>query len=195
MPIYQHRDGEMRIFSGQTTGAKASMPYYIQVLFVDAGLNAPIKRQEVSETLVMDRGVYSADAEYRKGLDTEKLDPIPFGFSCTLDDDVTTQYLVRMVTGTSPCVVNGKTLRSTKGESKISGISTPQFSDTGKQAWDIEVFWDQAGTDLGFRWREVWFNDVSITEGEDGVMLNVNGLVYGDVTKIATMTTGTTLAA
>ena len=195
MAIFQHRDGEMRLYGGVTTASKATASVYLQVVFVDAGLNAPIKRPEVSETLVMDRGVYTQDAEYRKGLDVEKLEPIPFGWTCTLADDTTTQYLIRWVSGTSPLVINGKTIRSTKGESKISGISTPQFSDTGKMASDAELFWDQVGTDLGFKWREVWFNDVSVTESEEGVMLNVNGLVYGDVTKITAFRAGTTLAA
>jgi len=59
----------------------------------------------------------------------------------------------------------------------------------------VELFWDQAGTDLGFKWREVWFNDVSITEGEEGVMLNVNGLVHGSVSTIAAFRNGVTIAA
>ena len=67
--IFQHRDGELRIAGGTTSDSKATAPFYIEVLFVNAGFNAPIKRPEVSETLVMDRGVYTADAEYRRGMD------------------------------------------------------------------------------------------------------------------------------
>jgi len=183
--IFQHRDGEMRLYSGVTTTAKATMPYYMSVLFVNAGFNAPIARTRPIETLIMDRGVYTDDAEYIKGMDEELLTPLPLSFEAKLPDDVTTWYFVEMLTGTSPLTVRGKLMRSAKGESKISGISTPQFADTSKMAWDVEVKWD-GSRDFGVRWREVYFpgDQIVINESVDEVTISVSSLVYGDVTRI-----------
>jgi len=192
--ILQHRDGEMRLLSGQTTAAKATFPFYVEVLFVNAGFSAPIARTRPSEELVMDRGNYTVDAEYRQGMDEEKLAPLPLSFTFKLIDDTTTQYLVRMLSGTSPLTVNSHVLRSVKGESMIDGVSTPLFSDTSKMAWDVEAIWE-GGVSLGFRWREVFFpgDQLIVNEGEDEVTITASGLVYGDVTRIISMTSGTTV--
>jgi len=190
--IFQHRDGELRLYSGVTAGYSGAT--YAAMLFVNTGFSAPIARTKPIETLVMDRGVYDGNAEYRDGMDSEKLEPLPLSFSLSLIDDTTTQYFMRMIEGTSPLTVNGRALRSTKGDSKIDGVSTPHFSDTSKMAWDIEVLWDGT-TDLGYRWREVYFPGAqqTINESEDSVILNVNGLVYGDVTRITALSTGSNL--
>lgn len=192
--IFQHRDGELRLYSGVTTGSKATGRYYMTALFINAGFNAPISRTRPSETLVMDRGVYTANAEYRQGMDEEKLASLPLSFEFKLIDDTTTQYFIRMLSGTSPLVVNGHTLRSVKGESAIDGVSTPLFADTSKMAWDVEVLWDGT-SDLGFRWREVFFpgDQLIVTEGEDEVNIAAAGMVYGDVTRITSLTSGTTV--
>jgi len=192
--IYQHRDGELRIYSGTTIGSKTTAAVYAEVLFVNAGFNAPIARTRPAEILVMDRGVYTADAEYKKGMDEEKMAPLPISFEFKCIDDVTTQYMLRMLSGTSPCVVKGKTLRSSKGESMIDGVSTPQFADTSKQAWDMEVLWDGV-TDMGFRWREVFIpgDQLVVTEGEDEVVVAVAGMVYGDVTRTIAFSGGVSL--
>ena len=95
-------------------------------------------------------------------------------------------------------MVNSHTMRSVKGESMIDGVSTPQFSDTSKMAWDVKVLWS-GSTNYGFLWREVFFpgDQLTISEGEDEVTISANGLVYGDVTKISVMAptdlTGTTV--
>lgn len=196
MTIFQHRDGELRLYAGVTTGSKATGSFYFSIPFVNEGFTAPIKRPETTETLVMDRGVYTADAEYRQGLDEEKLAALPLSFTIKTVDDTTTQYLIDGITGTSPLTVATKVLRSTKGESKISGISTPQFGDIGdstsKFCWDVEVLWDGT-SDLGYKWREVNFQDVNVTEGVDEVTITANGLVYGDVTRVTAFRSGSTI--
>ncbi|MBW8001772.1 MAG: hypothetical protein FVQ80_07080 [Planctomycetes bacterium] len=194
--IFQHRDGELRVYSGSTPASKATAPFYIEVLFVNAGFDGPIARTKPTETLVMDRGNYDGNAEYRRGMDEELMEPLPLSWTCKLSDDVTTQYLVDMLSSASPAEVNSHSLRSSKGESAIgiTGVSTPQFSDSTKMAWDVEVLWD-GSSDIGYRWREVHFpgGDLRISEGEDEVVLNISGLVYGDVTRIASLSSGTTI--
>ncbi len=194
--IFQHRDGELRIYSGATIGAKATAPFYIEVLFVNAGFDGPITRTKPTETLVMDRGNYDGNAEYRRGMDEELMEPLPLSWNVKLSDDVTTQYLVDMLAAASPCVINAHTCRSSKGASAIgtTGVSTPQFADSTKMAWDVEVLWDGT-SDIGYRWREVHFpgGELRLSEGEDEVVLNVSGLVYGDVTRITGLSSGTTV--
>ena len=203
--IFQHRDGELRIYSGTTVSvtadvtktpiaSKATAAMYMSMLFVNAGFSAPISRSKPIETLVMNRGVYDSNAEYRNGMDSEKMEPLPISWAIKTVDDTTTQYFIRMITGSSPLKVRNKVIRSTKGESKIDGVSTPQFSDTSKLTLDVQVLWDGT-SDLGFKWREVYFPGAqqTISESEDEVVLNINGMVYGDVTRITAFLAGTTI--
>ena len=64
--IFQHRDGELRVYSGTTksiiggvtpSASKTTAAMYMSILFVNAGFSAPIARSRPIETLVMDRGV------------------------------------------------------------------------------------------------------------------------------------------
>ena len=188
--IFQDRDGELRVYSGTTSPSTTKGTKFISVLFVNAGFSAPISRSKPIETLVMNRGVYDSNAEYRNGMDSEKMEPLPISWTIKTVDDVTTQWFVRMLTGSSPLQVRNKIVRSSKGESKVDGVSTPLFSDSTKMALDVEVLWDGV-TDLGFRWREVYFPGAqqTVSEGEDEVTINVNGMVYGDVTRITAFRT------
>jgi len=188
--IFQHRDGELRIYSGTTCPGSTTGTKFISVLFVNAGFSAPISRSKPIETLVMNRGVYDSNAEYRNGMDSEKMEPLPLSWAIKTVDDTTTQWFVRLLTGSSPLKVRNKVVRSSKGESKIDGVSTPLFSDSAKIALDVEVLWDGT-SDLGFKWREVYFPGAqqTVSEGEDEVTINVNGMVYGDVTRITAFRT------
>ena len=192
--IFQHRDGELRVYSGTTCPGSTTGTKFISVLFVNAGFSAPISRSKPIETLVMNRGVYDSNAEYRNGMDSEKMEPLPLSWAIKAIDDTTTQQFIRMITGSSPLTLNSKVIRSTKGESKVDGVSTPQFSDTSKLTLDVQVLWDGT-SDLGFKWREVYFPGAqqTISEGEDEVVLNINGMVYGDVTRITAFLAGTTI--
>ena len=188
--IFQHRDGELRVYSGTTCPGSTTGTKFISVLFVNAGFSAPISRSKPIETLVMNRGVYDSNAEYRNGMDSEKMEPLPLSWAIKTVDDTTTQWFVRLLTGSSPLKVRNKVVRSSKGESKIDGVSTPLFSDSAKMALDVEVLWDGT-SDLGFKWREVYFPGAqqTVSEGEDEVTINVNGMVYGDVTRITAFRT------
>lgn len=205
--ILQHRDGALRILSGgahKSTGVTNIIKYH-EVLFVNAGFNAPIGRSRPTETIVMDRGVYDANAEYRKGMDSEKLEPLTLSWTFKLSDTTRTRVLVDLLrvsggsggTGTTAsnttvaCRVNGTWFRSTKGESKIDGVSTPLFADPVKIAWDVQVLWDGT-SDFGYKWREVYFppSEQNISEGEEEVTISLSGLVYGDVTRITAFSSG-----
>ena len=58
----------------------------------------------------------------------------------------------------------------------------------------VEVLWD-GSSDIGYKWREVHFpgGELRLSEGEDEVILNISGLVYGDVTRITALSSGTTI--
>ena len=79
----------------------------------------------------------------------------------------------------------------------IPGISIglPSFKDSGKVCYMVEVLWSGSGvSNLGYRWDEVYFPpaEQTITEGEESVTLNLNGQIYGGVTKMFAFTTGAT---
>ena len=60
----------------------------------------------------------------------------------------------------------------------------------------VEVLW--SGTsDLGMRWDEVLFhpNEQTVTEADDSVTLNLNGMIYGGVTTITALTSGASVLA
>jgi hypothetical protein len=125
-------------------------------------------------------------------MDEEKLAPLPISFTFKTVDDVTTRRFIDLLTGTSPLTLMGRSIRSSKGSSTISGITLPQFADTGKMAYDCEVLWDGT-SDLGFRWSETHFHEVTVTEAEEEVTITANGNVYGAVSRTAAFRSGNTL--
>ena len=57
--------------------------------------------------------------------------------------------------------------------------------------------WDGAGTDEGIKWAECYFppEQQSITEGTDGVTINIVADCYGTVTRLTAFSTGTPIGA
>ena len=88
---------------------------------------------------------------------------------------------------------------STKATSSVhsgsgASVATKAFADGRKMAYNVQVLWD--GTvDLGYNMQEVYFppDQQTINEGTDAVNLNMNGMIYGDVTPMATFSSGVTI--
>src|SRR5574337_69259 len=85
MKIFTHRDGELRIYDGSPT------PYYLRLLFVQAGFTAPLGRPRPQEMPILDRdrlstsGVASAITHhYIAGPDTPLMTPMQMSFQFTL---------------------------------------------------------------------------------------------------------------
>jgi hypothetical protein len=74
-------------------------------------------------------------------------------------------------------------------------VTPPAFTDSNeiKCTYTVQVIW--SGTsDLGMLWDEVLFhpNEQTVTEAEDSVTLNLNGMIYGGVTQITAFLAGHT---
>jgi len=195
--IFTSKNGELRLYDGHP--ADATGPYYAKVLFTNADLNFPLNRGKPEEVLTMDRGNMDTNASYHQGSDEPIVTPLPVKFSGLLDDTNYTHKLVRIMSGatkisygttTSYC-----TLITTKASSALNvggvAITTKAFADSSKMAYNLEIKYD--GTiDFIYQLKEIYFppDQQTITEGEDGVTLDINGLWYGSGGTKATFTTG-----
>jgi len=197
--IFQHKDGELRIYEHGNAG----VTNYIEILFTDANLTGPLGRSLPSERLVMDRGVLDSNAHYVEEGDASRMEPQSLTFSCKTADTTNYQILAQMLSGCTIVTVGGTSYqmysRAGKGISMYGfSVTPPTFRDSNniKVAYMVEVLW--SGTsDLGMRWDEVLFhpNEQSITEAEDSVTMNLNGMIYGGVTVITALTAGSGVSA
>jgi hypothetical protein len=116
-------------------------------------------------------------------------------FSCLAEDGGHYANLDALLRGNA--TVDGKTIVSTQGSTQNDGVNNnPTFKDSGKRTLNIEVLW--AGTtDEGIKWAEVYFppEQQSISEGADGVAINVVGDCYGTVTTLSAFSTGEAIGA
>jgi len=195
--IFTSKNGELRLYDGHP--ADATGPYYAKVLFTNADLNFPLNRGKPEEMLTMDRGNMDTNASYHQGSDEPIVNPLSVKFSGLLDDTNYTHKLVRIMSGatkisygttTSYC-----TLITTKASSALNvggvAITTKAFADSSKMAYNLEVKYDGT-TDFIYQLKEIYFppDQQTITEDEDGVTLDINGLWYGSGGTKATFTTG-----
>ena len=195
--IFSNKNGELRLYDGHPSDATG--PYYIKILFTNADLNFPLNRGKPEEVLTMDRGNMDANASYSQGSDEPIVNPLPVKFSGMLDDNNYTHKLLRIMSGatkisygttTSYC-----TLITTKASSALNvggiAITTKAFADSSKMAYNLQIKYDGT-TDLIYQLKEIYFppDQQTITEAEDGVTLDVNGLWYGSGGTISVFTTG-----
>jgi len=188
---FQGYDGEMRIIEHGVTSPTTSTGY-LEILFCEMDFNGPISRPKRVETLILNRGRFDTDAHYIEGSDEDLFAPLTFTVSCRLADTVHTTVLHELISGVTK--LSGVTqLYSWKGLTKIGGVTTPPFKDTDKFAYRVELKWD-GSTDYGFRYEEVYFQpgQQTVAESANAVMLNMTGLIYGDVTRISAFTSGVT---
>ncbi len=197
--LLQGKDGELRFLDrGGISGADTeSTTYYLSLLFCEMDFSGPLSRATTEETLMMDRGNFTTNAHYITGNDEPRYAPYPITFSCRLNDTVNTQIMADWLSGVSLIsnAASGSTLLySWEGGSTIDGNTLKAFQDAPKMSYRVEVLWDGT-SDFGMRYEEVYFppQEQTITESADGVMLSGNGMCYGDVTRITTFQTGTSV--
>jgi len=188
---FTSKDGELRLYDGK------GVPRYLAILFTNADLNFPIARGKSEEILVMDRGNMNTDASYRQGSDDGIMNPLPVKFSGLINDAAYTHSLVQLLSG-STTVGTATLCYSTKAKSSltISGASvvTKAFADTSKMCWNLQVVYD-GSLDFVYDLKEVYFppDQQTITESEDGVTLDANGLWYGSGGTKSAFTSGTAI--
>ena len=196
---FSNKDGELRLYEAGASN------YYVSVLFTNADLTFPLGRPKVEEIMTLDRGNYDQNASYREGPDDVILEPLPVTFSGMLDDTGNTNVLVALLSGATQITSNNGALNdlalmlTTKGTTTLNigstAISTVLFADSSKIAYNMEVLWDTAGSDYGFKLTEIYFppDQQTINETADGVTLTMNGLFYGSAVTQTTFTSGTSV--
>ena len=190
--LLQGQDGELRISDAGRTG----VTHYVEVLFAEMDFTGPTSRPRTEENLIMNRNKFDTNAHYILGPDNPRYEPIPVSFSCKISDTSKAWMFSDWLSGVTKLTSGASITQfySTKGTSKIDGNTLPNFNDsTGKYAYNIEILWDGC-KDYGVSYPEVYFppGEQTITESADGLVLSVNGMVYGDVTRITAFSAGMT---
>jgi len=187
--LLQGKDGELRLAdfgSGGTT-------YYFQVLFSEMDFTGPTSRPRTEETMVMDRGNMDTNAHYIEGTDEPRYAPLPVSMSCKLADTTNSRSLLEWISGVTQVynTAAGTTeIYSFDGTRAIDGNDLPAMKDSGKQCYRVEILWD-GDSDIGMQYNSIYFppGEQAINESADGLILNCNGQVYGDVTFITAFDT------
>lgn len=182
--ILQGQDGELRLIEFGNAGTT----YFLEVLFCEMDFSGPTSRPRAEETLVLDRNKADSNMHYTLGPDTPRYEPIPITFSARIDDAQQSRVLSDWLSGVT--IINGQTLYTWKGQTTIDGNTLPTFISSAVSRLDnnasrIEIMWDGA-SDIGYQYNEVTFTpgEQTITESPDGLIMNANGMVHGDVTRI-----------
>jgi hypothetical protein len=208
MPVrsYYLKTGRMRFYSHSTGGG----PFYMEVPFRGT-ITAAIDRPRVGETIILDRMRMNADMHFVQGSDDAMLAALPF--SCNfrlLNSEPSYSKLLIMLRTFSGSLLSqsppGKLIgphlwTSTKGTTQIRNadflstalVTTPVFSDPEKWCVNVEALWEDPDNvnHRGFRWAEVYFPPGQVTEGEQDVMIDLNGEVHGAITTITSFSSGT----
>uniref|UniRef100_A0A6H1ZSN6 Tail protein n=1 Tax=viral metagenome TaxID=1070528 RepID=A0A6H1ZSN6_9ZZZZ len=188
---FTSKDGELRLYEG------GAAPHYLVILFTNADLNFPLNRGKSEEVLVMDRGNMNTDASYRQGSDDGIMAPLPVKFSGLINDAAYTHALVQLLSG-STSVGSAGAITTAKATSSLTiagaSVATKAFADSSKRAYNLQIMYDGT-TDFVYDLKEVYFppDQQTITEGEDGVTLDANGLWYGSGGTKAAFTGGTAI--
>jgi hypothetical protein len=202
----QGKDGEIRIYSNGEKAIAAddsSTTYYFSVLFCEMDFTGPISRPRTEERMILNRGNYDTNSHFAEGPDDVRIAPIPISFSCRLADTVNTRILSDILASSTSRITNtaggASNFPTWDGDSAVTidSIAVPAFYDSTKRTYRVEVLWDTSGSDHGYRYENAYltFGEQGVAESADGVMLNCSGMVYGDVTRITSFYSGTSILA
>lgn len=189
-----NKDAKIRLYDGTAT------PYFLE-LDLDLGdFSGPLGTPRQDEELVLNRGRSDSEAHYVKGSDDKLLESLSISFSVFVRDDTQFLYIkqwLRAGQDGGTTTVNSNTLTTTKEDTQRDGSNNnPAFADTNKLTFNAE--WLVSGdSDYGVKYAEVFFplDQQNFSEGDDGITLQLNGLVYGTITDITSFTSGTSVEA
>jgi hypothetical protein len=195
---FSGRDGRLRIEDGSTP------PYYIEIPFVEMNLESPWGKPRPVDPIVPTVGGY-VHSPTGPDYDSPLYEPLTLNFSFWIND--TSFKVIRDAFCNpdlnSPWTVGPHTWSTTKGRGSIirfdnTYIATQPFFDQMKKAVCFEATWTQtySGSVVGQRWDEVYIppQNVTVRESADFLTLQVQALVYGNISTISGFTSGTASA-
>jgi len=184
---------------------------YIKLRFSEMNLTVPEGANRPEEILRLNRGQLDANAHYVQGLDDPIVEPVQMTTSFRLESgaqkELVHEFLgLRFASGqdaTWNAGTGSVALVTTKGKSvgRPAGLTgtlvvLPLFTDPKKVCVDAVGLWDDlTGNKIGRSLTETYFRpgEQSLNEAPDGVMVSLNGQVYGSIASITAFAAGTEL--
>lgn len=207
MPTYYGKNGELRFYDG--TGLPTlGTQNYIVLPFSQMDLTVPEGANRPEEIIRMNRGQLDGIAHYIQGLDDPIVEPVALTTSFRLISGVNKNLIhdflgLRFASGqqgTWQAGTGPTPLVTTKGTSAgrpagLTGtlVPLPLFTDPKKVCVDVQCIWDDLdGSKIGRLLSEVYFRpgEQSLNEAPDGVIVNLNGQVYGQIKDLTDFVTG-----
>jgi hypothetical protein len=189
------RKAKIRLYDSTAT------PWYLEFDLDMGDLSGPLGIPRQEEILVLNRGVMDALGHYIQGADDKLMEPVQISFSVMIrDDQQTINILNWLAAGQDGAAtqVNSHTLATTKADTQRNGANAnPAFADTNKICFNVEYLMETGGTDLGYKYAEVFFplDQQTLSEAEDGITLALTGTCYGTIPRITAFTAGTDVEA
>ncbi len=191
---FTNRKGKIRFYDGTGT------PFYLEIPFDGGDASFPTGRPLPELIPVLSRGVKDANSHYIRGSEEAYLEGLDVSFSLLTTELTKSQYAedwVAILNGKTPATINSNTILTTKGSTQNDGSNdNPEFPDASSRlTLDIEYLLDGPTTDKGYKLAEVYFPHGVLNEGDDSVVINLSGKIYGTITAITAFTAGTDVTA
>lgn len=189
------RNAKIRLYDGTGT------PWYLELDLDKGDFSGPLGVPRQEEQLVLNRGTMDSLAHYVKGPDGKLMEPVEISFSAMLRDDAQTINILNWIAAMNDALatqVNVHTLVSTESDTQRDGANNnPAFADSNKGTCNVEYLMETGGTDLGFKYAEVYFaaDQITIGESEDEITITLTGKCYGTITRLTEFTAGNDVEA
>lgn len=211
MSTYYGKNGEMRFYDGTGLPTPGTQNYIV-LRFSEMNLTVPEGANRPEEIVRMNRGQLDTVTHYIQGLDDPVVEAVPMTTSFRLESGANKELVheflgLRFASGQDVTwnAGSGNTaLVTTKGTSvgRPAGLTgtlvvLPQFTDPKKKCVNVECLWDDLNSSkVGRKLEETYFRpgEQSLNEAPDGVLVNLNGQVYGTISSITAFTAGSVVS-
>ena len=204
MPTYYGKNGELRFYDGTTP-----TPNYIVLPFSEMNLTVPEGANRPEEIIRLNRGQLDTVSHYIQGLDDPIVEPVQattsFGLISGTNKNLIHDFLgLRFASGqqgswqagTGPTSLTTTKSTSAGRPAGLSGslVTLPLFTDPKKVCVNMECLWDDLNSSkIGRLLSEAYFRpgEQTLNEAPDGVIVQLNALVYGQIRDITAFSAGT----
>ena len=210
MPTYYGKNGELRFYDGTGLPTPGTQNYIV-LPFSEMNLTVPEGANRPEEIFRTNRGQLDTISHYIQGLDDPIVEPVSMTTSFRLVSGTNKNLIhdflgLRFASGqqgTWQAGTGPTALVTTKGKSAgrpagLTGtlVTLPLFTDPKKVCVDVQCLWDDLNSSkIGRLLSEVYFRpgEQSLNEAPDGVIVNLNGQVYGQIKDITAFSAGSVI--